>query len=259
MRNGAVDAFLSDAQRHGAEIRFETAVRSIAVRGEDLVEVRTDGDAITARRVVLAAGAWLAKLAGELVPLPKLVVTQQQIAHFPRLDPSAPPWPSVIHHGQPPIYHLAGGRDGTAADDRKIARHDGGHPDNRRPRRPIARPERERGAHRLRTAWLPGLVPDSSQRGDLPLHLDAERGLRARPGRAAGDLLGLLGARRQVRPAHRGAGRPTSPSGQVPRCRPGSVSRRTAADRPVSGGWCDRRRPSAARCRSRPPAARSAA
>ena len=53
-------------------------------------------------------------------------MTQQQIAHFPRLDPSAPPWPSVIHHDQPSIYHLAGGRDGTAADDRKIARHDGG-------------------------------------------------------------------------------------------------------------------------------------
>ena len=138
----AVDAFLAEARRHGAEVRFDTAVQSIDVRGEELVEVRTDGDAITARRVVLAPGAWLAQLAGELVPLPELHVTQQQIAHFPRLDPSAPPWPSVIHHDQPPIYHLAGGRDGTAADDRKIARHDGGTVTTGVPRRQIPRPER---------------------------------------------------------------------------------------------------------------------
>ena len=123
---GAVDAFLADAQLHGAVVRFETAVQSVTVRGPDLVEVRTDGGVITARRVVLAPGAWLAQLVGELVELPELVVTQQQIAHFPRLDPSAPAWPSVIHDDQPPIYHLAGGRDGTVADDRKIARHDGG-------------------------------------------------------------------------------------------------------------------------------------
>lgn len=123
---GAVDAFLSDAVRLGAEVHFDTPARSVASRGEELAEVRTDGATIRARRIVLAPGAWLAHLAGGLTPLPELVVTQQQIAHFPRLDPSAPAWPSVIHDDEPPIYHLAGGRDGTPADDRKVARHDGG-------------------------------------------------------------------------------------------------------------------------------------
>jgi monomeric sarcosine oxidase len=155
----AVDAFLTDAQRLGAEVRFETAVQSIAVRGEELVEVRTDGDAITARRVVLAPGAWLAQLAGELVPLPELLVTQQQIAHFPRRDPSAPPWPSVIHHGRPPIYHLAGGRDGTAADDRKIARHDGGTVTTSVPVDRSLDPSASAELIDYVRRWLPGLVP----------------------------------------------------------------------------------------------------
>ena len=153
---GAVDAFLADAQRHGAQIQFETAVRSMDVRGEQLAEVRTDGGVITARHVVLAPGAWLAGLAGRLVALPNLVVTQQQIAHFPRLDPSAPPWPSVIHHDQPSIYHLAGGRDGTAADDRKIARHDGGTVTNGAPDDRSLDPQRDSRTRRVCTAMAAG-------------------------------------------------------------------------------------------------------
>jgi monomeric sarcosine oxidase len=156
---GAVDAFLADAQRYGAEVQFETPVQSIAVRGEELVEVRMDGGAITARRVVLAPGAWLAQLAGELVPLPELVVTQQQIAHFPRFDPSAPPWPSVIHDDQPPIYHLAGGRDGTVADDRKIARHDGGTVTPGVPRDRSLDPSATAELIQYVRQWLPGLDP----------------------------------------------------------------------------------------------------
>jgi glycine/D-amino acid oxidase-like deaminating enzyme len=158
----AVDAFISDGERHGAEIRFETAVHSIVVRGEDLVEVRTDADTITAHRVALAPGAWLAKLAGELVPLPELVVTQQQIAHFPRQDPAATPWPSVIHHGQPPIYHLAGGRDGTAADDRKVARHDGRNPTTDVPVDRSVDPSASAELIDYVRRWLPGLVPTPS-------------------------------------------------------------------------------------------------
>jgi sarcosine oxidase len=155
----AVDTFLEDAQRHGAEVQFETAVQSFAVCGEELVEARTDGGAITARRVVLAPGAWLAQLAGGLVPLPELLVTQQQIAHFPRLDPSALPWPSVIHHDEPPIYHLAGGSDGTAADDRKIARHDGGTVTTGVPLDRSLEPSASAELIEYVGRWLPGLDP----------------------------------------------------------------------------------------------------
>jgi glycine/D-amino acid oxidase-like deaminating enzyme len=86
-------------------------------------------------------------------------VTQQQIAHFPRLDLSAPPWPSVIHHGRPPIYHLAGGRDGTAADDRKIARHDGGSVTTAVPDDRSLDPSASAELIEYVRRWLPGLVP----------------------------------------------------------------------------------------------------
>jgi sarcosine oxidase len=46
------------------------------------------------------------------------------VFHFPRLDPTAAPWPSVIHEWDgPAVYHLAGGRDGGPGDDRKIGEH----------------------------------------------------------------------------------------------------------------------------------------
>jgi monomeric sarcosine oxidase len=156
---GAVDGFLAAAERQGAQIMFETPVQSIGVHGEELVEVRTDDGAITARRVVLAPGAWLARLAGGLVSLPELVVTQQQITHFPRLDPSAPPWPSVIHEDELTVYHLAGGRDGTGADDRKVARHDGG---TSTPDVPLDRsldPSASAELTEYVRQWLPGLDP----------------------------------------------------------------------------------------------------
>lgn len=156
---GAVDALIADAQRQGAQVRFETPVRTISVRGDELVEVRTDGDTVRARRVVLAAGSWLAQLAGELVPLPELLVTQQQIAHFPRLDPTAPTWPSVIHDDQPPMYHLAGGRDGTAADDRKIGRHDGGTVTTGVPHDRSLDPAASAELIEYVRRWLPGLDP----------------------------------------------------------------------------------------------------
>jgi monomeric sarcosine oxidase len=155
----AVDVFLADARRHGAAAHFETAARSVTVRGDDLAEVRTNGEVIRARRVVLAPGAWLANLAGGLVRLPELRVTQQQIAHFPRLDPTAPPWPSVIHHGQPAIYHLAGGRDGTAADDRKLARHDGGTVTSGIPLDRSLDPSATAELVHYVRRWLPGLEP----------------------------------------------------------------------------------------------------
>jgi len=62
---------------------------------------------------VIAAGAWLPELAGDLVPLPPLTVTQQQVFHFaPRLA-AAEPWPIVIcQHETDNFYALPGGRDG---------------------------------------------------------------------------------------------------------------------------------------------------
>ena len=47
--------------------------------------------------VVVAAGAWTARLLGGLVDLPDLVVEAEQPSHFRPLDPGAA-WPSFLHH-----------------------------------------------------------------------------------------------------------------------------------------------------------------
>src|SRR6185436_18575033 len=111
--------FVSLAEAAGASVRYSSPAVSVSSTG---VVGLADGASIAARTVVVAAGAWVAPLLSSVVTLPPLRVTQQQIFHFPRLDPSAPPWPSVIHEPEGhAMYHLAGGRDGGAADDRKIA------------------------------------------------------------------------------------------------------------------------------------------
>jgi sarcosine oxidase len=116
----AVATMLAQAAVAGAEVRHSTPVASVT--GDRVV--LDDATAIAARCVVVAAGGWLAPLLAGTVPLPPLTVTQQQVFHFPRLDPSAPPWPSVIHDASGhAVYHLAGGRDGGPGDDRKLAHH----------------------------------------------------------------------------------------------------------------------------------------
>jgi sarcosine oxidase len=92
----AVAALQASAQKHGAAISHQVQVASIAVTGDDAVEVRTDEDVYRARRAVVSVGAWTTTLLGGLVPLPDLRVTQEQPAHFAALiDEDA--WPSFGH------------------------------------------------------------------------------------------------------------------------------------------------------------------
>ncbi|KJE20813.1 glycine/D-amino acid oxidase, deaminating [Frankia torreyi] len=101
--DNAVTALQESTVKHGGVVRHEVPVRSLAVRGDDAVEIHTDDDRYLARRVVVAAGAWTEKLLGGLVPLPALRVTQEQPAHFAPvgLGTSAGAdqdrWPSFVH------------------------------------------------------------------------------------------------------------------------------------------------------------------
>ncbi|WP_246204522.1 FAD-dependent oxidoreductase [Streptomyces tailanensis] len=157
---GAVAAFLARAGGRGAEMRERTAVRRITPLGENAVQLDTGQGTITARRAVIAAGAWVADLLGDLVPLPELTVTQQQVFHFPRRDPTAPPWPVVVHKDALSTYSLPGGRDGGPLDGRKIAEHDAGGPTSADTRDGRVDPAaRERITAYVRQ-WLPGLVPE---------------------------------------------------------------------------------------------------
>ncbi|HEU5267756.1 MAG TPA: FAD-dependent oxidoreductase [Jatrophihabitans sp.] len=154
---GAVRAMLDLAAAGGADIRHEVPVA--AVRRPSAVELQ-DGSVVDARCVVVAAGGWVGPLVGDLVRLPPLRVTEQSIWHFPRLDPAAPPWPSVIHKGQQrDVYHLAGGRDGGPGDDRKIGDHGSDRDTTAATRDGRIDPAAEQRIAEYVRRWLPGLDP----------------------------------------------------------------------------------------------------
>jgi monomeric sarcosine oxidase len=153
----AVDAFVRLAVRQGASVRYETPAVSVSRSGTVGLG---DGSTLTAGVVVVAAGAWVVPLLADVVPLPPLQVTQQQIFHFPRVDPAEAPWPSVIHEAATnAVYHLAGGRDGGAADDRKIGEHDGGTACTAAGRSGQIDPASRERVVAYVERWLPGLVP----------------------------------------------------------------------------------------------------
>ena len=69
------------ARRHGATIREHMAVRALRSM-EHAVEVITDDETFTARRVVLTAGAWSNSLLQTLGVTWPLTVTQEQVTYF---------------------------------------------------------------------------------------------------------------------------------------------------------------------------------
>lgn len=102
----AVSALQRSAIDHGAEVRHGSRVLDLAVQGDDRIRVRVENTAsgivetVIARRAVVTVGAWTAKLLAGILPLPRLVVTQEQPAHFPVLDPSVD-WPGFNHSPAP--------------------------------------------------------------------------------------------------------------------------------------------------------------
>ncbi|MFD7219511.1 FAD-dependent oxidoreductase [Streptomyces sp. NPDC056730] len=155
----AVTAFLDCAVRRGATVRYGTEVRSLDAAADGVRVLLADGDTLRAERVVVAAGAWTAGLLGEHLALPPLTVTQQDTFHFPRLDPTAPAWPSVLHERGDGIYHLAGGRDGGPGDDRKIGEHYSGRKTTATGRDGVITPRSRARVTEYVKRWLPGLDP----------------------------------------------------------------------------------------------------
>jgi sarcosine oxidase len=154
--DAAVARLLRVATEHGADVRHGTSVVSLAPAGDAAELTLSDGSALRARAVVVAAGAWLPELLGGLVELPPLHVTEQPVFHFPRRDPGEPPWPSVIHEADAAVYHLPGG---GAADHRKLGQHRTRDASVRPAGRSFAvdPPARARAVSYVGT-WLPGLV-----------------------------------------------------------------------------------------------------
>ncbi|CCH34652.1 putative monomeric sarcosine oxidase [Saccharothrix espanaensis DSM 44229] len=147
----AVDLLQDLTTALGGVVRHETPV--LGLRVGDRVEVVTHQEVYRARRVVVAVGAWTAKLLDGLVALPPLTVTQEQPAHFAPVD--ATEWPAFIHRRPGAVYGLA-----TPGEGIKVGAHGGGpvvDPDAR-----DFRPEAGRLAALRQYAreWLPGVDPD---------------------------------------------------------------------------------------------------
>lgn len=98
--DATVRALHATAAAAGADVRHRTRAMRIEPLGDDRVRVASVADAgveevFEARTAVVTLGAWTTKLVGGL-GLPRLVVTQEQPAHFALRDASMP-WPSYNH------------------------------------------------------------------------------------------------------------------------------------------------------------------
>ena len=151
------DATVLALHRRSAELGADviTGERVEAVRVDDGgVDVVTSEQSLRAGVVVVAAGAWLPKLAiplGLADALPVLTVTQEQPAYFSA--PQANDWPVFVHHEVSPHYGLFTPGLGV-----KVGEHGTGvvvDPDNR----PPADKERLRRLSTYVEEWLPGAEP----------------------------------------------------------------------------------------------------
>jgi glycine/D-amino acid oxidase-like deaminating enzyme len=162
----AMAALLRGAAANGADIRFGTPATSIEATATGAV-VRAGEEEFTAPVAVIAVGAWLEPLAGGLVSLPPLTVTQEQILHLPQRAPSATdPWPSFIYEDeQTCFYGLLGGRDGGVPGAVKIGEHHAGKPVTAATRDFAIDPANRDRVLAFSARHLPGLaVPDNSNK-----------------------------------------------------------------------------------------------
>jgi len=158
--DGAVAALQSAAAALGAHVVHDAPVRAIEPH-DDHVVVVTDGGSIRARSVVVAAGAWSATLLDGLVDLPRLVVTQEQPAHFAVRDGvDASAWPAFTHRPAEPHPWPSGTYGLVAPEGVKVGFHAVG-PVTDPVRRTFAPEPRQLAALRAYVErWLPGADPD---------------------------------------------------------------------------------------------------
>ncbi|GHF53095.1 sarcosine oxidase [Amycolatopsis bartoniae] len=152
-----VPALRAAAVRQGAVVRRGEPVTGIEPRGDDLVEVRTTERGYRARRVVVAAGASSANLAGGFAPRANAERTVDFAAVRADLD-----WPVFFHHLDRPEL-AAGGYPGAVCGMAEpgaglsvgfLAPGAGD---------PAAR---QRALRRYAHEWLPGADPDTAATGE---------------------------------------------------------------------------------------------
>ncbi|NQX29951.1 FAD-dependent oxidoreductase [Microbacteriaceae bacterium VKM Ac-2854] len=166
----AVAALQRAAADSGAQVRHNTRVISIEPHDDHVLVEVMDGDSGAVRRLrsrtaVVTVGAWTQKLLDGRIALPRLVVTQEQPAHFALRDGSFV-WPGFNHTPAPgevdtawwpsPIYGMQ-----TPGEGIKAGWHGVGpvtDPDERSFR---SEPTQLAQLRRYVAEWLPGADPDA--------------------------------------------------------------------------------------------------
>lgn len=160
----ALAAFHDQAVRAGAQLRFGTKVLALRRSAHGVTAETADGE-VTAKTVVVTAGAWTSPIVGELLPLPEMVVAQVQPAHFAPLDPGLATLPGFNHAPDPgrpedsyfhtEIYGLL-----TPGEGIKAGWHGAGSPIDPDARTFEPDPEEMADLQRYVREWLPGADPE---------------------------------------------------------------------------------------------------
>lgn len=165
--DATVRALHESAAAAGADVRHQTRATRIDVVDDGLVRVASVTDAgvtemFEARTAVVTLGAWTTKLLTG-VPLPRLVVTQEQPAHFAVRDDSAA-WPSFNHfpgdgaaydYWRSPVYGMLTPGEGV-----KAGWHGVGPVVDPDARDFAAVPDQLAALQRYARDWLPGVDAD---------------------------------------------------------------------------------------------------
>jgi sarcosine oxidase len=171
----SVAALQSAAAARGAEVRHGARVVSLTVVGDDEVSVTFETmdaagsgpgrQTVTARSVIVTAGAWTGKLLAGTAVHPRLVVTQEQPAHFAVRD-TALEWPGFNHApaaGDPDYAYWYSGVYGmfTPGEGVKAGWHGVGPVVDPDARSFTAEPVQLAALQRYAREWLPGVDADA--------------------------------------------------------------------------------------------------
>jgi glycine/D-amino acid oxidase-like deaminating enzyme len=157
--DATVRACVALSRRRGALVFEHTPVLAV-VPGATGVTVRAATATIRAAAAVVAAGAWVPDVAHQITGFPTVTVSQQQIFHFPRRDPSVD-WPVFVHKEDGlSTFGLPGGGDGGPANAQKVAEHGGGRVTTAASRDGIVDPAARSRVTAYVREWLPGLLPE---------------------------------------------------------------------------------------------------
>ncbi|TAM68664.1 MAG: FAD-dependent oxidoreductase [Microbacteriaceae bacterium] len=162
--SAVLQALRAVALAGGADIREGTEVTGIKVIDEDRVQLSTSNGMIMARRLIVTAGAWTDQILGGAIELPRLVITQEQPAHFMRTDDSFE-WPSFNHnptqddpvydYWYSPVYGVFTPGEGV-----KVGWHGSGPVTDPDARTFVSDPDQLSALQQYVREWLPGADPD---------------------------------------------------------------------------------------------------